>query len=425
MLPPRFRGSSPTRPGPTAEGDRHRRPAAGDPDHLRRDLAGRDHRPGRPRAAVATPRARAATPQAEASRASRQVHPVGRAGHAEIFSDNLNTSTHYGEDCFSCHTVGFNTKAANSGIDDASDLQRSSLRPDHGAAATTGPRCSPSSRTRPSWPTSSARTATARRDDRRAAHGPARARGVSRGASLSVRPLRHLPRRAAAPRPLPAVAAVRPRQLRAGHRRGGAARAAPVPHRQRLPGVDAGAARRRPRPTTQPRSTVTWTADEIHPQTCQTCHDPHDVGTTSGTTPTRTVRINGDSPMLLPGFVATDVGKGAICITCHNTRRGLPERQHLRRDLRHRHATARRTSGARPTCCWARTSTWSRPARAAPTRNVADTCVTCHMEKTDAARRPLLPAGRHQPHLLPPRWGSARTATRALTARTWPTASSP
>ena len=28
-------------------------------------------------------------------------------GHAEIFTDNLNTSTHYGDNCFACHTVGY------------------------------------------------------------------------------------------------------------------------------------------------------------------------------------------------------------------------------------------------------------------------------------------------------------------------------
>lgn len=43
------------------------------------------------------------------------------SGHAEIFSVNLNTSTHYGESCFMCHTVGFDTNVSNNGFDEASD----------------------------------------------------------------------------------------------------------------------------------------------------------------------------------------------------------------------------------------------------------------------------------------------------------------
>jgi hypothetical protein len=69
---------------------------------------------------------------------------------------------------------------------------------------------------------------------------------------------------------------------------------------------------------------VTWTEDETHPQTCATCHEPHSIGTTSGGPETNaTVRISGDTPLLLAGFIAEDVGRGAICMTCHNTRRGL------------------------------------------------------------------------------------------------------
>jgi hypothetical protein len=69
--------------------------------------------------------------------------------------------------------------------------------------------------------------------------------------------------------------------------------------------------------------TVTWTSDEVHPQTCVTCHDPHAIGTESGEPNNATVRISGDTPMLIAGFQATDVGRGAICMTCHNSRRGL------------------------------------------------------------------------------------------------------
>jgi hypothetical protein len=54
-----------------------------------------------------------------------------------VFSDNLNSSDHYGPNCLTCHTVGYDTKAKNSGIDEASDFA-AFLASDlmHGAAPT-------------------------------------------------------------------------------------------------------------------------------------------------------------------------------------------------------------------------------------------------------------------------------------------------
>ena len=65
---------------------------------------------------------------------------------------------------------------------------------------------------------------------------------------------------------------------------------------------------------------ITWTADTTHPVTCVVCHDPHDPGNTSGEPNTATVRIEGNTPMLPAGFKALGVGRGALCMTCHNTR---------------------------------------------------------------------------------------------------------
>ena len=49
---------------------------------------------------------------------SDQFTPWAQTGHAEIFSANLDTSTHYGPNCFGCHTVGFNPDVPNSGFDE-------------------------------------------------------------------------------------------------------------------------------------------------------------------------------------------------------------------------------------------------------------------------------------------------------------------
>jgi hypothetical protein len=55
-----------------------------------------------------------------------------------------------------------------------------------------------------------------------------------------------------------------------------------------------------------------------HPQTCVTCHTPHDIGVPNGTK--SQLRVDGDTMMLPAGFKAEDVGKGALCITCHNSK---------------------------------------------------------------------------------------------------------
>jgi hypothetical protein len=62
------------------------------------------------------------------------------------------------------------------------------------------------------------------------------------------------------------------------------------------------------------------TASTAQPITCVACHDPHNEGDMVGGSVN--VRIQGDTPMLPSGYQATSVGKGAICITCHNTRNG-------------------------------------------------------------------------------------------------------
>lgn len=88
------------------------------------------------------------------------------------------------------------------------------------------------------------------------------------------------------------------------------------------------------------------TANNVEPITCTACHDPHNVqylfnadGTrvllpSSGANPDGTprpqrqatnsqLRIYNDTPQLPSGFKVTGFGKGAICVTCHNSRRGL------------------------------------------------------------------------------------------------------
>jgi hypothetical protein len=58
-----------------------------------------------------------------------------------------------------------------------------------------------------------------------------------------------------------------------------------------------------------------FTVDKVEPQTCTTCHDPNGKG--------GNLRVVNDTPLLAAGYKATDMGKGAICVMCHNSRTNI------------------------------------------------------------------------------------------------------
>jgi hypothetical protein len=73
--------------------------------------------------------------------------------------------------------------------------------------------------------------------------------------------------------------------------------------------------------------------DNAQPQTCVTCHTPHNAGSVSGLVGAVVIlrgdyqtggAFDGITPILPAGFQAAGVGKGALCITCHNSRNGEP-----------------------------------------------------------------------------------------------------
>lgn len=61
---------------------------------------------------------------------------------------------------------------------------------------------------------------------------------------------------------------------------------------------------------------ATVTPANAEPVTCVACHDPHDA-----TNPNQ-LRFYGDTPNLPSGFAGHGMGKGALCLTCHNSRNG-------------------------------------------------------------------------------------------------------
>ncbi|HEU0034327.1 MAG TPA: carboxypeptidase regulatory-like domain-containing protein [Kofleriaceae bacterium] len=58
------------------------------------------------------------------------------------------------------------------------------------------------------------------------------------------------------------------------------------------------------------------TSATVEAVTCVACHDPHDA-----TNPNQ-LRFFGDTPNLPAGFAGHGMGKGALCLTCHNSRNG-------------------------------------------------------------------------------------------------------
>ncbi len=63
--------------------------------------------------------------------------------------------------------------------------------------------------------------------------------------------------------------------------------------------------------------TVVWTKDNAHSQTCNACHDPHDDSNPNQ------LRLYDSIPMTIVGAGVTGMGKGAICMACHNSRNGV------------------------------------------------------------------------------------------------------
>ncbi len=118
------------------------------------------------------------------------------------------------------------------------------------------------------------------------------------------------------------------------------------------------------------------TKDTVQPQTCVVCHDPHKQGTTSGEPNTATVRISGDTAMLPAGFQAKNVGNGAICMTCHNTRNGLFN------DTATTEIYTGPHEAAQTDVLMGENAYFVSTGQRSPHSELKDTCATCHMEKT-------------------------------------------
>ena len=132
------------------------------------------------------------------------------------------------------------------------------------------------------------------------------------------------------------------------------------------------------------------TTDNVQPQTCVTCHDPHNPGDVSGAHGTGIVRLNGNTPMLPSGFAAVGVGKGAVCFACHAGRRGettddsgnvvygLHEDGNQYFGVLTSYGTAHH--GPQGSVLMGRNAYFVQGVRGAHS-NIENTCVNCHMDQ--------------------------------------------
>ncbi len=294
--------------------------------------------------------------------------PWKNTGHAEIFTDNLNTSTHYSESCLVCHTVGYDPAASNNGFDD---------QPDFAAFIASGMLHDAQPDNWTNMLAQFPKTARLANIQCENCHGPQNSAAHMTGAggprqnlssemcgSCHGEPLRH--------------GRYQQWQL-SGHANytladeegmnGTCAKC----HTANgfIAWIDSN--------FSESSLQITWTADQIHPQTCQACHDPHAIGTTSGSPASNaTVRISGDTPMLPAGFVASGVGRGAVCMTCHNSRRGL------RNDDTFAVSSAAQAPhvGTQADMVMGQNLYFVQTGERGVHSHVTDTCVGCHMGAT-------------------------------------------
>jgi hypothetical protein len=139
---------------------------------------------------------------------------------------------------------------------------------------------------------------------------------------------------------------------------------------------------------------VTWDEDTVVPQTCVACHNPHDTGTTSGSDGTNArVRVNADtggtcgSPdcdtyQLAAGFMASNVGKGATCMTCHNSRAGVPRNDASWASLSDSQKTGAPHHGVQADLIMGQNQYFTGIPIPGAHSLIEDVCVTCHMNAT-------------------------------------------
>lgn len=256
--------------------------------------------------------------------------PWKETGHATIFARGINgvASDHYNASCMECHTVGFDRGASNGGFDDVMSAVGWTF---------------PSELSANNWEDLAANTPSLARMANvqcESCHGPndsaAHIQTIAIGPFSSPRisysaevcgtchgeGAHHIYAEWSTPAPADALG------VRMGHsNRDGALLGAGATGLNRSCGrchtaqgfdlyteeLDNGRFTLNQVPANVVAAITTANAE---PVTCTGCHDPHDA-----TNPNQ-LRVYGDTELLPSGFRGYGLGKGALCVTCHNSRNG-------------------------------------------------------------------------------------------------------
>jgi hypothetical protein len=302
------------------------------------------------------------------------------SGHAEIFTTQFNTSTHYSPSCFPCHTVGFDEDASNGGIDDDanySDFLAAFTSDGHSFIANAN-----------NWDNliSGSLKSVAKLSNIQCefCHGPSSPFGTG----LHGNAIQGDPERISLDSRLCGTCHGEP----ARHGRFQQWQASP--HSNYELAIDEGDSGNCSRCHTAngfiawqsfsfdagEEVTVSWDNQSVHPQTCVACHDPHDVGTITGDANNAKVRVQNDTPVLAAGFRVLNAGRGAICMTCHNTRRDLRNDDEGAGDV----ITAGRAphGGSQADILMGQNAFFVDVGVRGKHSLITDTCSNCHMQKT-------------------------------------------
>ncbi len=311
-----------------------------------------------------------------------------QSGHATIFTENINTSTHYSESCLACHSVGFDEVSGNGGITEAADYA-DFIKSDmlHNTAPN-------------NWTEILAKypkTAKLANIQCENCHGP------NDGSTLHGNKEFDAARVSISSDVCGACHGEPPRHGRyqqweeSGHGNfelaideSGSANCARCHTGQgfmawlaqgdltkQLQGAKGNA--------TADEMKAIVTRDNAQPQTCVVCHDPHKLGDTSGVNNNVILRVQGDTAMLPSGYKATNVGNGALCITCHNTRNGM------RNDSVNVTAYQAPHAAAQGDVLMGQNAYFVSVGQRSPHAAVENTCTTCHMELSPAPAEFSLP----------------------------------
>ena len=120
------------------------------------------------------------------------------------------------------------------------------------------------------------------------------------------------------------------------------------------------------------------TVSQVQPQTCQACHDPHQLDNNPSSGGDSQLRIYGDTE-LAAGFTVDNVGAGALCMQCHNTRNGLHNDSVTVANYSAPH-TPSQADILMGENSYFTGITGTTTIYVSKHANIADTCVTCHMQ---------------------------------------------